>query len=689
MRKFKAVQLLAVSLLLIQLFIPYAQAAEVQPDPEMFEGFAGKQPVYVYASPAKNAKIIKTYAYGDKIAYRNFSADWHATDVTVNGKVQTGYIAAGDVGQAVPGARGIALNEKTNIYSQPSVNAKILKTYPAGTILNYQAHDAEWFRTTVDAGGKRLTGYIYRPDVETIVTHPSAGSGFAAKIPTNVYASPSAKAKVIKTYKQGSPLQYHTFTSRWHEVTVVVSGKKMTGYVSKGDVGDRNTQLSGYAVNNEAAVYSQPSVKSQKLKTYKKGTLLKYKVYNASWFQAVVYVNGKAKTGYIQAGDVGAAPTLKGLSLKNPTRVYSKMSRSSKVLKAYAKGLVLTYKPVNNEWHQATVTVNGKKYTGYIAAGDVKTIIPTGDTKIVNPYQVYSYNEMVRDIEKLYLAYPELISYKVIGKSEYGRPIYAVALGKGKAAALIHGSHHAREWLTTNLNMYMIEQYAKAYYKKQKIGGFNVYDILNAATIWFIPMVNPDGVTLQQEGLKAFPKSLHKNLIKMNKGSKNFKRWKANAKGVDLNRQYNAGWKTIKGSPSGPMYKNFKGYKPESAAEVKAVLKLVREVDPEMAVAYHSSGKIIYWNYLQTGARYKRDHEYAKKLRSLTGYRLVYPKGVPSGGGFTDWFIQAKKRPGFTIEICKYVYETNPPVSEFKHVWKENQAVGLYVALESAKLAKK
>lgn len=59
--------------------------------------------------------------------------------------------------------------------------------------------------------------------------------------------------------------------------------------------------------------------------------------------------------------------------------------------------------------------------------------------------------------------------------------------------------------------------------------------------MWFVPMVNPDGVTLQQEELKAFPISLHASLLEMNEGSKNFKRWKANAKGIDLNRQYKAG----------------------------------------------------------------------------------------------------------------------------------------------------
>lgn len=293
---------------------------------------------------------------------------------------------------------------------------------------------------------------------------------------------------------------------------------------------------------------------------------------------------------------------------------------------------------------------------------------------------------MVKDIQKLEKKYPDLVKKKVIGKSEYGRNIYAFSLGKGDANVFIHASHHAREWLTTNLVMYMAEQYATAYKNNKKINSYNVKNLLNQTTIWFVPMVNPDGVTLQQQGLKAFPKKDHAALIKMNLGSKNFKRWKANAKGVDLNRQYNAGWKTVKFSPKGPRYKNYKGKAPHTTAETKAIVKFVNEIYPEMCIAFHTSGKIIYWNYKQAKNEYNRDHKYAKKLRQMTGYSLVYPGKNPSGGGFTDWFIYTKKRPSFTIEISRYYSETNPPVSEFSTAWKENKAVGLYIAQEGYKL---
>ncbi len=304
---------------------------------------------------------------------------------------------------------------------------------------------------------------------------------------------------------------------------------------------------------------------------------------------------------------------------------------------------------------------------------------------VVNPNQTYSYSKMVNDMKKLKQAYPGLVTFQSIGKSEYGRTIYAVSLGKGDSTVFINGSHHAREWITTNVNINMIDKYANAYIKNQKIDGYDVRKVLDNTTIWFIPMVNPDGVTLQQTGLKSFPKADHAKIIKMNNGSTNFKRWKANGKGVDLNRQYDARWKYL-GGGNVPKFKNYKGKSPESAKETKAVLSFVKDIDPEMAISYHSSGQIMFWKYGQTGSQYTRDRTYAKKLNQITGYRLISPSSYTGGGGFSDWFSTALKKPAYTLEVSPYVGETHVPLKYFKKIWNENETIGLYVAQEGAKL---
>jgi murein tripeptide amidase MpaA len=306
--------------------------------------------------------------------------------------------------------------------------------------------------------------------------------------------------------------------------------------------------------------------------------------------------------------------------------------------------------------------------------------------KIVSTSSTYTYAEMVADIKALQKNYPHLITYKSIGKSEYGRDIYAVSLGSGNSTVFINGSHHAREWITTILNMDMIEQYANAAAKGINIGNYDARKILDETTIWFVPMVNPDGVILQQFGLSSFPDSVHGSLIVMNEGSTNFKRWKANAKGVDLNRQYDAGWPTIANNPGYPKWSHYKGTAPHSAAETKAIVQFIKAIDPEMTNAYHSSGEILYWKYKQPTERLHRDYVYAKKISDYTGYRLVMPGPNPSGGGLTDWFIEKYKRPGFTPELGNYAGNTHVPLSDYPKIWNQNRYVGLYMAQEGYKL---
>ncbi|MCM3443779.1 M14 family zinc carboxypeptidase [Metabacillus halosaccharovorans] len=313
----------------------------------------------------------------------------------------------------------------------------------------------------------------------------------------------------------------------------------------------------------------------------------------------------------------------------------------------------------------------------------------TASNKIVNPQQVYTYEIMTNDILKLARKYPNLIEYKSLGKTKYGRTIWAVKLGKGSTNVFINGSHHAREWLTTNLNMKMIEEYAISYSNNTYIGPYHTKSILNNTSIWFVPMVNPDGVTLQQFGLNAFPSFMHSNLLKMNDGNTNFKRWKANLDGIDLNRQYNTGWSTIKSNVSRPYYMNHKGTSPAQTNETKILVDFTYEIKPEIAVSYHSAGRILYWNYKTPTQNYDRDYELAKEVSNLTNYSLVPLNPNPSGGGYTDWFIQTFKKPALTPEISYYPGETNPPLSVFNEEWSRNRTVGLHVAKRGYELAAK
>jgi peptidoglycan hydrolase-like protein with peptidoglycan-binding domain len=301
---------------------------------------------------------------------------------------------------------------------------------------------------------------------------------------------------------------------------------------------------------------------------------------------------------------------------------------------------------------------------------------------IVNGKQIYSYNEMKRDINRLAFLYPDLIETKIIGKSVDGRNIYAVKLGFGEKEIFMNGSHHAREHMTTNVLMEMIDEYARAYAGKEYFGGYWVRGVLNKVSIWFVPMVNPDGVMLVQQGASSAKNP--EKVIKINKGSKDFSSWKANVRGVDLNRQYPAEWEHIRGNTGKPTPDNYKGKAPLTEPEVQAIVNFTNSHNFKTAVAYHSSGQIIYWWFHNKEKHYSRDKKIANSVSKITGYSLVKPTKNPSGGGYTDWIIQAKGIPGLTIEISPYTYGKPVPLKYWSSIWKQNRTVGLYLAKEAA-----
>ncbi|MDQ1144315.1 murein tripeptide amidase MpaA [Bacillus sp. SORGH_AS 510] len=303
---------------------------------------------------------------------------------------------------------------------------------------------------------------------------------------------------------------------------------------------------------------------------------------------------------------------------------------------------------------------------------------------LVNPKQAYSYNDLMADINKFKRNFPGFIQTQIIGKSVDGRNIYAIKLGRGEKEIFFNGSHHAREHMTTNVLMEMLDQYASSYSAKRNFNSYNVRDLLNKVSIWFVPMVNPDGVMLVQEGASTAKNPQY--VIQLNGGKTDFSSWKANIRGVDLNRQYPADWANIANNTGKPAPENFKGYQPLSEPEVQAVSNFVKTHHFKIATAYHSSGRILYWNFHQATAAYNRDYQIAQKYSKLTGYSLVFPGPNPSGGGFTDWFIQDMKMPGFTPEISTHTYSKPVPLSNFDTIWKENQSAGLLLAVEALKL---
>ncbi|MGD6778622.1 M14 family zinc carboxypeptidase [Sutcliffiella horikoshii] len=311
--------------------------------------------------------------------------------------------------------------------------------------------------------------------------------------------------------------------------------------------------------------------------------------------------------------------------------------------------------------HHITYAIKGKSFAS--------------NTKVVNPkVQNYTFAQMEKDINALEKMYPHLVKKVIIGKSLDGRNLYAVRLGSGETEVLFNASAHAREHMTTSVIMNMLDEYAFAYVRGNNYGGFNLREVLDRTSIWFVPMNNPDGVTLVQQGPDALSGTLAKNAIHINGGSKNFTSWKANARGVDLNRNYPSLWKTVTNNPGRPSESHYKGPMPLSEPETQAMYNFILSRNFKTLVDYHSSGEVLY-------ARLPGHIE--RIVSQKTGYRIIDETFFTSGGDLPTWFTLELGMPGLTPEISPYVGNRPVPVSNWDSIWVKNGSVGLMVADEA------
>lgn len=395
--QFNSAALIFLAAILLSVIVPPVQSSVLAADAQY--GIALKNPTNIYSKKSRGASVIRTYEKGTILKYRQGSGDWHQAVVYVNGKWQDGFIYKHDVETSTASPvtkKGVALQSSTKVFSSASTSASSWKSYPAGSILKYRTFTANWYEATVYVKGKKKTGYIYRTHVENAAEKPDTLTGVALKSPTAVYSNAST-GKSLKTYAKGSILKYRTFTSNWYEATVYVNGKKHTGYIRSADVDNAvsdQTRIEGIGLQNPTTVYAAASTSSKKLKSYAAGTVLIYQTFASDWYQAKVYVSGKATTGYIHASHVeGIYETqkrLNGRALKKPTNVYANASRQAKVLKSYAQHSNLIFKTLSPTWFEATVYINGVATKGYIHTDDVTT----GDVVHTNKYS-YDLKHMV------------------------------------------------------------------------------------------------------------------------------------------------------------------------------------------------------------------------------------------------------------------------------------------------------
>ena len=304
--------------------------------------------------------------------------------------------------------------------------------------------------------------------------------------------------------------------------------------------------------------------------------------------------------------------------------------------------------------------------------------MPIVKTDVPQTYRLCS--EAIREITETY----PFCRAGVIGATAFDRLVETLIIGSGPRKVLFTAAHHANEWITATLLLKFAEELAEAIASDGELYGIPARLFNANCTIHLVPMVDPDGVDLVtgaiQPGSEEY--AIAGNLASYYPQIPFPDGWKANLMGVDLNLQYPAGWLTAREIKFAAGYdrpgpRDYVGRAPLNQRESRALAEYTRQVRPRLVLAYHTQGKVIYWqfrDYRIPGAR-----ELAQEFARVSGYQMEDTPYESSFAGYKDWFIQDFRRPGFTIEAGS---GENPlPIEQFDTIYRDNLGILVTAAL--------
>ena len=273
------------------------------------------------------------------------------------------------------------------------------------------------------------------------------------------------------------------------------------------------------------------------------------------------------------------------------------------------------------------------------AAGDSFSVFRSFDKPIAG----------IRATLAAWAAADTLIHVDSIGASIEGRPILAVKIGAAADApnrpnVLFMGTHHAREWVSTEMAMRLIRWLADS----------APPGLLASRDVWVIPVENPDGYQYTFTNDRFWRKNRRDN------GDGSF--------GVDPNRNYPEFWGYDNSGSSGATASEvYRGTGPASEPETQAIIAFHTAHPPVVSVSYHTYSGLVLFPY---GFR---DGALAPDLpvyRALGGSDLLpavhdsvpdtfhsyYHPGpgwnlYPTNGEYTDWAYRAHQTIAFTTEL--------------------------------------
>ncbi|MCX7784620.1 MAG: M14 family zinc carboxypeptidase [candidate division WOR-3 bacterium] len=278
---------------------------------------------------------------------------------------------------------------------------------------------------------------------------------------------------------------------------------------------------------------------------------------------------------------------------------------------------------------------------------------------------------------------PQICVLESLGLSYENRQIYGVKISDNPSISepqepgvFFCGLHHAREWATIEMCLFIIDSILRGYRTVPEI-----QNLVNNHEIWVFPVINPDGYYYDY----PLRRSWRKNRQPF-----------GGSIGTDLNRNYLGAcngdrfglWGALTSgaqSSHSPSSETFMGQFGASSPEIKALVNFFRTHNINASLSFHSYSELVLWPWgyqnipTPDNTLYQRvGTQMANMIQKLSGGTYTpqqSPLLYPVSSGSDDWiygwnkFVNGVPCLAFTNEIGTSFYQA---LTDVDHIIRQN-----------------
>ena len=281
------------------------------------------------------------------------------------------------------------------------------------------------------------------------------------------------------------------------------------------------------------------------------------------------------------------------------------------------------------------------------------------------PPEYHTYEEMTRELDSLYQAYPEIAFMESLGVSTLDQRVIwgfkvsdNVEIDEDEPAVLYVSTHHGCEMIGMEYCLYLIGYLLANYGVDPQVTRW-----VDETEIWFVPLFNPDGYWAVYTDLNH---EWRKNARDTNNNGIYYEftdtSWSADHDGVDLNRNYSFNWAL--GGSGDPWNYHYRGEYPFSEDENKSMYELATREKFQMAITFHSWGEVVIYPWeTDWNGEFSPDIPVISAIADTVGNRIptedrtdtYYPyPGSATEGYIDNWIYADLGTICMTLEVNPY-----------------------------------